>query len=127
MKFAIPLLVAGALGGCQAVPATQIPDRPALNSQFAEDSPEWRGQKFARNRCADCHSVDYSETSPLPDAPSFAAIANMPDLAPATLTQWLKDHGNYPNEMYFEIPAENIDDLVAYMITLRRPEATPPR
>ena len=72
------------------------------------------------NRCADCHSVDYAETSPLAAAPSFSAIANTPDLSETTLSEWMKNHRNYPDEMYFEIPAENIDDLVAYILTLRR-------
>lgn len=108
------LLVAATVSACQAVPAPGY-------AQIARNSPEWRGQKFAVDRCSDCHSVDYAETSPLPDAPSFAAIANTPGLSRTTLDQWMRDHRNYPSEMYFEIPAERIDDLVAYMITLRRP------
>lgn len=116
MKIAIPLILAAALGGCQMVP----PVDPANGLQ--KNSPEWRGQRFAQNRCGDCHSVGYAETSPIADAPSFAAIANTPDLNSARLASWLQDHRNYPNEMYFEIPAEHIDDLVAYMLTLRRTE-----
>lgn len=116
MKVAIALLSAALLSGCQVTP----PIDPV--SGLAKDSPAWRGHKFASNRCADCHSVGYSETSPLAAAPSFAAIANTPDLNSAKLAQWLQDHRNYPNEMYFEIPAENIDDLVSYMLTLRHPE-----
>ncbi len=55
-------------------------------------------------------------------APGFSAVANTPGLSRTTLAQWMSNHQNYPEEMYFQIPAEHIDDLVAYMITLRRPE-----
>ncbi|MFA9201425.1 MAG: c-type cytochrome, partial [Cypionkella sp.] len=81
-----------------------------------------RGQGCAANRCADCHSIGYGETSPRAEAPSFAAIASTPGLDSAKLARWLEDHRNYPSEMYFEIPAEHIDDLTAYMLTLRRRE-----
>ncbi|MGX7952114.1 c-type cytochrome [Tsuneonella sp. HG249] len=116
MKFAITLSAAALLAGCQAAPAIDPVSGLEKNSQA------WRGQKFAQNRCADCHSIDFAETSPVPEAPSFAAIANTPDLDSAKLAQWLRDHRNYPNEMYFEIPAEHIDDLGAYILTLRRAE-----
>ncbi|GGD96418.1 hypothetical protein GCM10011515_15400 [Tsuneonella deserti] len=116
MKVAIPLLFAIVLGACQPVPSVD----PA--NGLVRSSPEWRGQRFAQNRCSDCHSVGYGETSPRPDAPSFSAIAASPGLDAAKLAQWLRDHRNYPDEMYFEIPAEHIDDLAAYMLTLRRGE-----
>jgi hypothetical protein len=64
--------------------------------------------------------VNYAENSPLPAAPSFAAIANTANLSKATLSDWMRNHRNYPEEMYFEIPVEHIDDLVAYILTLRR-------
>lgn len=55
-------------------------------------------------------------------APGFSAIANSPELSRLTLAQWMNNHQNYPDEMYFQIPEEHIDDLVAYIITLRRPD-----
>ena len=89
---------------------------------FKKNTPEWRGEKFANNRCSSCHSVGFAETSPLPNAPSFSEIANTRDLTAASLREWMKSHENYPEEMYFQIPEEHIDDVVAYMITLRRPD-----
>ena len=47
-------------------------------------------------------------------------MANTPGLTKGTLAQWLNDSHNFPREMYFEVPAEHIDDLVAYVLTLRR-------
>ena len=116
---------ASLLGGCQAVAPQPEPRGSSAMATFDPKSPEGRGLKLARNRCADCHSVDYGESSPVPDAPSFAAIANSRGLTAPILAGWLEDHRNYPEEMYFEIPAEHIADLAAYMITLRRPEADP--
>lgn len=102
------------------VPAPSTGSGASSMGALKRGSPEWRGQKLARNRCSDCHSVDHGETSPTPNAPSFAAIANTPNLTRVILSQWMRDHRNYPNEMYFEIPAERVDDLVAYIVTLRR-------
>ena len=121
MKKIAALCLSGLVAGCQiAPPEARVAD--ASPGLFKENSPEWRGQKFAVNRCSDCHAVEYAETSPVVTAPSFSAIASTPDLSKSTLAEWMKNHRNYPEEMYFEIPAEHIDDLVAYMITLRRPD-----
>lgn len=98
----------------------------AKSGTFVRDSAEWRGQKFARNRCSDCHGVEPWQLSPVPSAPTFEAIANTPDLTKGTLTQWLNESHNFPREMYFEVPAEHIDDLVAYVLTLRRADYKPP-
>ena len=115
------MLVRLAAGGQIAPPQASVADA-SLAGLFKKDSPEWRGQKLAVNRCSDCRSVGYAETSPVVTAPSFSAIASTPDLSTSTLAEWMKSHRNYPEEMYFEIPAEHIDDLVAYIITLRRPD-----
>lgn len=121
--FLLPLAVL--LGACQAVP----PDGEAgtaTASPFERDTPEWRGLKFARNRCSDCHAVEPNQTSPNPTAPGFEQVANTPGLTSASLKQWLADVHNYPDAMYFEIPAEHIDDLTAYLLTLRREDYRPP-
>lgn len=114
------LLMCGSLAGCQITDPGPVRSHDPAASQFSQKSPEGRGQKFAVNRCADCHAVGYGETSPLAAAPAFSAIANERDLSKSSLTQWLHNHKNYPDEMYFEVPEEHIEDLVAYMITLRR-------
>lgn len=121
MRTLIALSLLAVLGACQmAPPKMSDVGGVATASAFKKNTPEWRGHRFAINRCADCHSVDYAESSPLAQAPSFSAIANMPNLSSDTLGEWMKNHRNYPDEMYFEIPAEHIDDVVAYILTLRR-------
>lgn len=119
MRTQFVIAVCALLAGCQSV----APRSAAATGIADPQSLEARGYKLAVNRCSDCHSVDYGETSPLPQAPSFSAIANTPGLTSTMLAQWMRDHRNYPDEMYFEIPAEHIDELSAYILTLRRREA----
>lgn len=119
MKPAIFLALPILLGGCEMTAADGNAASTPAPGAFAQGSPEMRGENFARNRCADCHAVGRLQTSPVPTAPGFEAVANTPGLTKETLTQWLNTSHDYPREMYFEIPAEHIDDLVAYMLTLR--------
>lgn len=118
MKPLFLLSLLALVSGCQAVSPGQHTAEGALQA----GTPEWRGQKFVQNRCAVCHSVGYGETSPMPAAPAFAAIANTPGLTRETLATWLSNHRNFPEEMYFEVPAEHIDEITAYLLTLRRPQ-----
>jgi hypothetical protein len=60
-------------------------------------------------------------------APSFATVANTSGATKTSLDGWLRNHGRHPREMYFEIPAERIDDLVAYMLTLRTDRMVAPQ
>lgn len=115
-------LVALILAGCQLTAADPGSSTAVSAGGFKKNTPQWRGEKFANNRCSRCHSVGFAETSPLPNAPSFSEIANTRNLTGASLAEWMENHENYPDEMYFQIPEEHIDDVVAYMITLRRPD-----
>lgn len=71
------------------------------------------GEKFADNYCSKCLSIGFSETSPLPNASSFFEIANTRDLTAETLPEWVEPRENYPDEVYFQIPKERVDDVVA--------------
>jgi hypothetical protein len=106
------------LCGCQTMSQDQSAELVPPGS-FAKGTPEWRGQKFARNRCSDCHAVPPVQTSAVANAPSFDAIGKKPDLTRESLTQFLNSVNAHPREMYFEIPKEHVDDLVSYMLTLR--------
>lgn len=114
------------LGACQPATDTLSAGPAVTDSAFERDTPEWRGERFARNRCADCHAISAGGDSPRREAPAFERIANTPGLTRDTLGTWLRDAHNYPDAMYFEIPEEGIDDLVAYMLTLRRDDYEPP-
>ena len=42
-----------------------------------------------------------------------------------TLTAWLRDAHNYPEEMEFYLEGPEVDELVAYMLGLRDPNYRP--
>lgn len=125
MKIPALLALAALLSACEMTPADDgMPSTSAMAAAQA-NTPELRGQRFAQNRCADCHAVERLQTSPVPNAPSFEAVANAPGVTRETLSRWLNTSHDYPREMYFEIPSERIDDLVAYMLTLRNADYEP--
>ena len=96
-----------------------------LRGRVAQGEALWRQPASNGRRCADCHAVERLHTSPVPNAPSFEAVANAPGGTRESLSQWLRTSHDYPREMYFEIPEERIDDLVAYMLTLRSEDYEP--
>jgi len=85
-----------------------------------------RGLAFARDHCSACHAVAPGEVSRNPESPPFEMVVNAPGLSLQTLQPWLRDSHNYPAVMDFRIEPRHIDDLAAYMITLRKPGYTPP-
>jgi len=86
-----------------------------------------RGYVFAKASCGACHAVGRDSTSsPNPNAPPFPAIVNQEGLTAETLSVWLRDAHNYPNEMQFQLDPSKVDDLVAYMLTLSDPNYRPP-
>ena len=81
---------------------------------------------FAQASCGGCHAVGRYGASPNPNAPPFAGIVNQPGLTEETLSSWLRDAHNYPEEMEFYLERREVDELVAYMITLRDTNYRPP-
>ncbi|MEZ6023007.1 MAG: hypothetical protein R3C16_06255 [Hyphomonadaceae bacterium] len=55
--------------------------------------------------------------SPVYGAPAFEDVANTPGMTPLALHVWLNSpHPNMPNRI---IPPERIDDIAAYIATLK--------
>ena len=108
--LAAPLLV---LAACQTTA-----------TQSAAVDPE--AHALAQAACAGCHSVERVGLSPNPDAPEWPVIANTPGLTRATLTTWLTDAHNYPEEMDFYLEEDEIDQLVTYLLTLQDADYHPP-
>ena len=109
------LALAGAAAACQPLaPAGQTP---------AEAQP---GLAFAKTSCSGCHAIDQRSVSPNPNAPPFAAVVNQEGVTGNTLAAWLRNAHNYPDEMKFSLDGHKVDDLVAYMLTLRDPNYRPP-
>ena len=108
------LALAGAAAACQPLsPTGQTP---------AEPRP---GLAFAKASCGGCHAIDQRSVSPSPDAPPFAAIVNQEGVTANTLSSWLRNAHNYPDEMKFSLEGRSVDDLVDYMLTLRDPNYRP--
>lgn len=107
--------------GCRS--AGSEPPRPA-SSQAGSPGPEQRGLAFAQQRCASCHAVG-GGLSPNAEAPSFEALINAPGVQLATLKPWLQNSHNFPAAMNFTIAPDEIDELAAYMLTLKDPRFRP--
>lgn len=80
---------------------------------------------FVEAACGGCHAVEPPFVSPQPGVPSFEAIANRSGVNDETLSQWLANAHNYPEDMEFVLTAEQVDQIAAYMVTLRRDEYVP--
>lgn len=84
-----------------------------------------QGLAIAQARCASCHGIKPGTISSNPEAPSFAAIANIPGLTHASLQTFLRDSHNYPAAMNFTLQPDDVDALAAYMVTLQSPDYHP--
>lgn len=115
-RFAIPVALLLALGACQT-PGTDNP--PPMVGEATSPSPDTRAPAFVEAACGGCHAVEPPFLSPNPRAPSFAAIANRRGLSEKSLADWLAEAHNYPEDMDFTLTRKQIDQIAAYMVTLR--------
>ncbi|MBH5323309.1 cytochrome c family protein [Aurantiacibacter sediminis] len=84
------------------------------------------GYALAQAACAGCHSIEPMGLSPNPQAPEFPVIANTPGLTRETLTNWLIEAHNYPEQMDFYLEQDEAEMLVVYMLTLQSEDFHPP-
>ena len=77
-----------------------------------------KGLAYAQKICSTCHNILRTEaTSPNKQAPPFKKIANTPGMSVTALTVWSRtSHPTMPN---FVIAPEDMDDLIAYVMSLR--------
>jgi mono/diheme cytochrome c family protein len=77
------------------------------------------GLRLAATWCANCHQVAPGRLGPSTDAaPTFAAIAAMPSTTSMSLRVFLQTpHVNMPD---YRLTREQLDDIVAYLLSLRR-------
>jgi mono/diheme cytochrome c family protein len=106
------------LAACAAPPGTDNP--PPMVGRSTSPSPDTRAPAFVEAACGGCHAVEPPFLSPNPQAPSFAAIANRRGLSEQSLADWLSEAHNYPEDMDFTLTRAQIDQIAAYMVTLRR-------
>ena len=95
-------------------------------SAAMQGNTEKRAPAFVQSSCGSCHAVERYGSSPHPNAPAFADIANREGLTADTLSAWLRDAHNYPEEMNFYLDPSNVERLTAYLLTLRDPSYRPP-
>jgi len=77
------------------------------------------GQRLAATWCANCHQIAPGGPGPANDAaPAFRAIAQMPSTTSMSLRVFLQSpHARMPD---YRLTREQLDDIVAYMLTQRR-------
>ena len=109
-----------ALAGSAALLAACQTTGPALLP--ISDAP---APAFVEAACGGCHAVEPPFVSPNPAVPSFEAIANREGLTEKTLGDWLANAHNYPEDMEFELSDEQVNQIAAYMVTLRRDDYEP--
>lgn len=114
MRSIVLAAILPALAACQ--PAVVEPV-PAANQAAAAEEGDI--PLLARTNCAGCHAVRAGDLSPLPSAPSFVEIANMPGLTRETVSAYLGDAHNYPDQMDIELDARDVAAIAEYLLTLR--------
>ncbi|MDE1466972.1 c-type cytochrome [Aurantiacibacter sp. D1-12] len=122
MQLKSVLIAAGALilAACQHAGA----ESPVQTQAAADEGSE--GLALAQAACAGCHSVEAYGLSPNPAAPEWPVIANTQGLTRETLTHWLTQAHNYPEQMDFYLEEDEVELLVDYMLTLQRDDYHPP-
>ncbi len=116
MRRAFPIVAMAGLAACQPAPAPEASAPPVDRQVLA----------FAQGACGGCHAVEANALSPNPEAPEWPLIVNRSGLNEETLTTWLVDAHNYPEEMDFDLDAPQVEDLVAYMLTMQSEDYEPP-
>jgi cytochrome c len=89
-----------------------------MNSLMALTPSEQRGQTFALNNCAKCHSTDKVSPSPLRIAPPFRSLHTkypIESLAEAFAEGIYTGHPTMPQ---FQLDPDHIHDLLMFMKTL---------
>jgi mono/diheme cytochrome c family protein len=108
------------------VVAAAIAAMPALllDAGAQEIGNAQRGRAYAAQLCAECHlTAPGPGPSPAKTAPPFTAVAKTKGMTAMALSVWLQtSHPTMPNIM---LKSETADDIIAYILSLRR-EGTQP-
>ena len=104
MKTMIVLATAALLGGASGA--------------TAQEGDVAAGAAYAKQVCAACHAVlPHENLSPLPQAPTFQSVANMPGMTEMALSVWLQSsHPTMPNII---LAQDDLRNVVAYITSLK--------
>jgi mono/diheme cytochrome c family protein len=78
------------------------------------------GRRIAQQWCSECHKIDPAQRLVDPDAeaPTFEKVANEPSTTPLSLRVFFQsNHENMPD---LHISRSQADDLIAYILSLKR-------
>ncbi|MCZ7595452.1 cytochrome c [Hyphomicrobium sp.] len=78
------------------------------------------GHAYAQKVCADCHAVEKDTNFLFTDIPSFQEVADSQGMSPRALAVWLQT--SHPNMPDFIIPPDDMDNVIAYIMSLRTPK-----
>jgi mono/diheme cytochrome c family protein len=76
------------------------------------------GRHLAEAWCTECHAIEAAPTRKATAAPDFADIANRPSTTALSLTVFLRT--NHPSMPNIVIAPDQSDDLVNYILSLKR-------
>lgn len=99
------------------------PPTPALTETptAAVSMDVYRGGAIAQMVCNQCHDVGVAGLGPETKvgAPAFADVASRPGMTEEKVSQWMREtHPIMPTYMFNDA---NVDELAAYIMSLRRP------
>lgn len=117
-RSALLIIALAPLISCSKIGAAPKNSSPAVAAvEFGDPA---RGYEIAQGQCASCHAVEEGQLqSPRAAAPSFEAIAHRSDMTRMSLRALMSTpHQNMPD---FIIAPQSIDDLYAYLSTLKPP------
>lgn len=115
----VPMLAFAAMAA-EHGPAAKGNSEPSSEDSTLELGDKDKGHAYAKKFCTDCHAIEKDENLLLGDVPTFHEVANSDGMSPRALVVWLRT--SHPNMPDFIIPPEDIDDIVAYIMSLRTPK-----
>ncbi len=91
-----------------------------VTAKAVELGDKERGHAYAQKFCRECHAVDKDDHLLLGDVPTFQDVADSDGMSPRALAAWLTT--SHPNMPDFIIPANDMDDVIAYIMSLKTPK-----
>jgi mono/diheme cytochrome c family protein len=102
---------------CVSAAVTLVVQFPIL-AQPLESSDISSGRQIAITICSNCHEISPAMSPRTEVGPRFGDIANLPSTTELSLKVFLhSNHGRMPN---FIISSADTDDVIAYILSLKR-------
>ena len=77
------------------------------------------GRMLADSACAQCHNVRRNgDSSPLPDAPAFQSIADIPATTQLSIRVFLQSSHRLMPDLH--LTAQERDDVISYLLSLKK-------